>query len=387
MSVYTLFLHNWVASVRVSTEWKTTPEVSPTNEVEERQSLVGKPRRTVTVKWTAMTQEEANKLSFTLQRMGHQRLRLPLYPDVSETTATSSLTTINCPTTDRRYYVGQRVVIHDLDTDGRPTNVQWGVIQAVAAGAITLTGALTGSYPAGSVVYPVLDVEIVLAGEATPRTAHTMDLEVAFEEVAETSLPASDDYTGIAGDFDTQEAVYENDRYVLEIGPNWAKQLRLGMARAGSAHELGRGVAVVPRGVRPKSLFSWTCDRTTRAEHALLLRFFDAHRGRAIPFLLVNPLVIWQVVTVATTRIDVQPFGDVTDPNTFNYYVAIKMRDGTLHIRQNYGASLVGGNHRIELNPVLPAMSASEIEWVTSAHLVRFQSDSLDEEWLNNEVA
>lgn len=394
MAVRHFFLHNWVASVKVGTNWATDIEASAEDGIEERVSLTSKPRRSVTVKFTGVNQGEAAALFFAMGRITDDEVvQVPLYPDVSDTTALSSVTTVNCLTTDRRFAVGQFLLIHSTDEDGRPQDPQILEVFAVAVGSIT-TGAMVGSYPAGSVVYPIVGCLPKLEESAVPRTDRVMDWEVAFDEIPSYQPPAFGLYADMGDDFDSALDFEGVERFIFDFPVNWDKSLSIGVMRAGYAEEMGRGSIVMPRGSQPRYVFGFQVERFDRAEFMRLLRFFDGHRGRCHPFFLINPLTLWTVVNVGTTLIDVerstQNYAEGAPEDDISFvgeYVAIRKTDGTTVIGVVVSGTLDSGNLRIGFDPPIPAMVVGDIEWVTSAHLVRFNSDSMSEEWLTNTVA
>lgn len=383
--VYDLFPHNWAVLPSMETEWSTAIVESSENLVEERRGLLGRPRRTITLRWDGMDQAEAHRLFFLLHRVGHQRLRVPLYQDVVRTTAVSNATTINAVPTDRRFYAGQRVVIHEK-ANGRPSNVQYRVIASVSGTTIELTAALTGSYPAGSWVLPVMDTEVLLEGDAVAMTDEGLTVLAAFSEVLTTALPASADYDDIAADYDTGDSAEGTTYYILNFGPTWVKEVRMGIVRAGGPHDFARDYSMNLRGPRPQSIFSFSCDETTKADVHRLLKFFDAHRGMLVPFFVRNPLTIWNVENLGTTFVDVTRAGDIDDPTLFASYLYLELTNGTVYVREITAVANNGGLNRLSVT--LPGgIVAGDVRFATTAHLCRFRSDSLRETWYTDTVA
>jgi ribosomal protein L35AE/L33A len=387
-NVYEFFLQNWVNQVTMETAWKNTINVSAENLVHEGRSLVARPRRTISIRWDAIDQGEAHRAFFTLARMGNQRLRIPLYQDVAKITASSTLSTINVVTTSKRFYVGQRVVMHER-TSGRPSNVQYGVIQTVNANSLILTAPITGTYPAGAVVYPVMDVEIVLGASGVAVTDHVATLQLSFLELAVGALPESNNWDDLYLSNPSDYTNSDDEWYVLDpdMSPNWSRDVGIFMQRAGNERGLGRDHVVTTRGPRPQYAFRYSADRVTKAEAHRMLSFFDAHKGRLIPFIVPNPLSIFNVENMGVAFVDVTRQGDIDDPSSFVSYVFLKMRNGNSYVRTVTGVTDNGGLNRLAVTPNLPAMLAADVVVCTTAHLCRFAKDSLSEVWHTDTVA
>jgi hypothetical protein len=386
-----LFLHDWGARPTVSTEWSTDVVAAADTLVEERQGLVGRPRRTVSVRWVAVRRAEANRLLWLLMRTcgpaNDTPIEVPLYPDVVVTTTSSSGTTINCPTENRRFHVGGRVVIHEL-VAGRASNPQWRTITAVDPTSITVSVALTGTYAAGALVYPTLKVRTILDAQLTARTDQVADVSVSLSEILGSALPAFCAYADLADyGFTTAPDADENELFVLDLGPDWATAPGIRAVRSGRVDQLGRDESVLARGPRAQLEITYSLVSADRDAHARMLAFFDAHRGRLASFFALNPLTVWAIEGIGTTYVDVTIDGDAADPLDLASYVAVRMRDGTLYVRPIETVAETGGNLRITLAVELPTLSANDVALVTLAHQVRFANDFLEEEWQTNGVA
>lgn len=387
--VFEAFLHNWTSGVSMDTEWQDVIEASADAMVEERAGYASRPRRTITVRWDAVTRAELHRLFFLMARQqGQDYLFVPLYQDVSVTTSSSSGTTINCPTTTRRFYAGQTVFIFSI-VGGRPSNVQRATIDTVGGSSLTLTGALTGSYAAGAVVLPTILVHPTIRAGANAMCEGVGSFEQTFFEQAndDASLPALADYADIAGDREAFTAADGEDYYLLHVGPNWASQVNLTAERSGNEIALGQDRVIAPRGPRARYGFKFSALAADRDEVWDLLKFWDAHRGRLVPFFVANPLTIWTVTNLATGWVEVTRSGDIDDPAGFASYLFLETTDGTHYVRQITGTTDSSGDNRLAVSPVLPVLTANQIRRATTAHLVRFASSALREEWASSSVA
>lgn len=371
-----LLLHNWVDRARVRTSWSTDVTTSPATGAEQRLGLLGeKPKRSIDVTWTAWDRVLGLRLLTMIQRATDQAPKIPLYPDQAFTTASSSGTTINCPTGTRRFTVGSQVVIHERDSEGRASNPQFRTVDSKTSSTIVVTSALTGSYPAGSVVYPVLLCHKVLDLSGTAFTDGTFEVKATFEEDLG---PLSLDPTN------AQEA-----DQVFVLDPDWAEAVEIGVVRSGVKTASGRGEQVSTQGVAPSLTFSFTVTEFTRDQVYSILEVFDGCRGALVPLWLVSPLVVFEPVAIAANHVDVEvpagaTLGDVDD---YVRYLGIRLEDGSVEIVTVTGITLQAGPvWRIAFSEATAA-TLDEILSVTTAHHVRFQEDELEEEWVTDEAA
>lgn len=387
-TVYETFLHNWAASVVMETAWATAVVASAEDQIEERLSLSTKPRRTLSVRWDGVNRGEVHRLFFGLARQADQAtLLLPLYQDAAVTTASSSGTTVNAPTTTRRLVVGQQVFVFEVTGGGRPTNVQRRTVATVAAGSFTVTSALTGTYPTGSVVVPLIQCRPVLSARGEALTDVAGSFEQTFLEDAVASIEASADYADLAGSWDTADSAAGETYYVLHASPNWAASVELRAKRSGNEVELGRDHVVILRGPRPAFAFRFSVLAADRDEAWQMIQFADAHRGRLVPFFVVSPLSLFVVSNLSTTWVDVTRSGDIDDPLLFASYLFLETTAGVRYIREITGVTNSGGLNRLAVDPVLPVLTAGDIARATTAHLCRLSSDALREEWASSTVA
>lgn len=382
MATYDFFRHNWAAQVAMETSWLTQVDVSETRLAETRRNLIDAPRRTLSVRWTGLTRAEATRLLFELQRMGNEARRIPLYQDVAVTTASSSGTTINCPTTYRRFYADQLVLI--TDSDG--SSYEFATISSLTASTITTSGSLGSTYAAGSNVYPVITTEVLLDAQMTLLTDQVAEITADFVE-AESTLPAAGSYSSM-GSYGFQQI--NSLAYLLGITPEWQSGIQVRMNRAGASNIFERHRVIQTYGPRPILSMDLSFTFGTREEFWDLLQFFDAHRGRALPWWLESPLDMWEPSAVTTTYLDVTQVGELADYTNFvksisggSPFLLIEKTDGTKVLVQVTGITDPGGGV-FRLAATIPSMSLSDIAKASLAYYVRFESDTLSERWLSS---
>jgi hypothetical protein len=375
----TPFLHNWAAEVEVETSFVTIVTEAEDSLAEERCGDTT-PQRSVSCRWTGLSRAEGQRMHLALALAGVDGLELPLYCDQAVTTASSSGTTINCPTADRRFAVGARVVIVQL-VRGRPTNAQVRTVSAVGASSLTVSVALTGSYAAGALVFPVVVTHPVLTAEPRFASNDCMTIELAALEQLEEALPTleavGDDPTG----FDLQ------DQWpIFDVEPDWSGGVTVGFQMRATSYPQGRSLVVETRGPRPRFVVSMGLTQLSRADAFRVLRFFESRGGRLSPFWLPLPNAVWTPAAVSTGYVDVAEADGASSSEAQDLYthVAVVMSDGTVHVREITSFTDQGSSWRITVSPVLPAIDLADVRRVTPALFARFDQDSIRESWLTD---
>jgi hypothetical protein len=375
----TPFLHNWADLVEVETSYVTVVTDAEDSLAEERCGLLSKPTRSVRCRWTGISRAEGHKIVLALTQAGAGGLQLPLYCDQALTTSSSSGTTINCPTADRRFAVGAQVVIFELDGAGRATNAQVRTLSAVGASSLTVSSGLTGTYDAGALVFPVVTTHPVLAPEVEFSTDDCMTVDLTVLEKVESALPpletVGDDPTG----FDLEGGVP-----IFDVEPDWAAGVTVGLETTATSYPLGRSQVVETRGPRPRVTVSMGLTELERADVFKVLRFFDSRGGRLAPFFLPCPAALWTAAAVSTGYVDVDEAGTASEAEDLYTHAAVVLADGTVYVREITGFTDQGATWRITVSPVLPAIDLADVVRITPAFLVRFADDSLRESWLSD---
>lgn len=378
------FLHNFADLVEIESTWMTAVTEADASLAEERVGLVDRPKRAVTFLWSSVRKSEVFRFLMTLARQATDwPAQIPLYSDQAVTTASSSATTINCPTTDRRFRVGGDVVIMSIGADGRPGNVEVKTISSFTASAITLTGALTNTYAAESLVFPVIygdeileaDVRSVTDEVAQVRLTIASQFDSAYGTAASSAAGAN------PSGFSTQAGLP-----ILGVEPNWATGPGIGVRRKASTPISGKATIQHVRGERCQFALDFGLTRVTRAEAMAVIRFFDSRGGRLMPFWVVAPQAMFEPTVLTTGYVDVTAYGDLADAEDFVTYLGLLMSDGTYYVRQVSTITVNGSDWRIALTAVLPSLSLANVVRVAPAYLVRFVSDALVERWVTDAV-
>jgi hypothetical protein len=379
------FVHNWASEVLVESTWDTTRTEAHDSLAEERILNAGRPNRAVTFRWTSIDRAEAQRMLWALQRAAADDFHgVPLYPDEAVTTASSSGTTINCPTTDRRFAVGNDVVIVALDHDGRVESYEVATIDALGPSTITTDGALGATYPAGSVVFPLLYSEEVLEARmdfAAPGVANvtlTITSQVWPGYGPETTSTPGVNPSG----WSTQGGLP-----ILSAAPEWGAHVGVDLERPAEVYRTGKYNWVAPRGERARRRVTFQVLTSTRDEAMDVIEFFDSRGGRVGSFWLILPPGLLRVTGITTTYVDVEADAEsISDLQDLMPYVGLVLTDGTHLVRTVSSVSLVAGKFRVAFSSAIPATDLEDVESASPALLARFDKDVLVEAWITSET-
>lgn len=391
-----LFRANWRDTIRLSTTYQTMVVHAPTTLAEERLGLAGRPARTMEATLNGFGTEECRALLFALMREGTEPRPFPLYPDAVWTTAATSNYDVPADTSYRRFFPGQRIAIvehagHEI------TNVEFALIakadDALDGANIEVQQLLSKTYPAGTLVLPMVDALVRPDQEVRPVTDGLIEVRATFEEAhGFSAMPASvedGDQSGLSNLYTDAGTTFP----VWEPGPNWNNTMRVFLTREGRSAPAGRGQFVYGDGDRPRFRFAFEMLTFTRAEFWEILQLFDYCSGRLRPVMLANPVTIMEASDADTTWIEIAIDGEKSEILEFLTHVYVTKTDGTKHVRKissvqnnSDNASVPVGYWRLNLDQAVSGLSSSTLRHVTSAHKVRFDDDTLTEDWSNTEV-
>lgn len=378
-----LFLVQWADPVELATAFDTSVTQAQTL-AEERKGLLSRPTRVGEFSLVALKEREAWQLQMFVTRYSQADSLVPLFADFTKITGAASGSVLTCDTTERRFFEGARVIIAELRNRPALADFEVATIAAggVAAGALTLTGAVGRTYPAGSRVYPTIEARLSLGGSLEIVTDRDMTNRLSWSEhIGASQLPGlvpigttPSGFLSYAGDV------------IMHVTPDWSRHTT-GPRRVARGSRAGRGVSVATWGARPLVAKSLGWQFLTRAAAFNVLRFFDSRGGRLHPFLLPSFLDDFTPLALGTTTVDVTPNGPVFD-YAHTTHLAIFMRDGTLVVRQiDSVARLSNSVDQITLDTALPSgLLLADVRRVSACHRVRFDRDELREIWQTNQA-
>lgn len=367
---------NWAEQVELETAWRTNISKAKTTLSEERISLLPRPFRTQKVTFLSRTQQENTRLLAALARHTQTPNPIPLYPDHTLATDTGFGAVLPCDTRWRRIFFGQRIAI--VDQNGDP---QYATVLEVSPTYLVLDTEVT--YITGDYIYPLIDADVTLEYSPTAHTDYFSQIEATFYEASgQSTLPAS--WTG-----DLRAVVqYYNGLPILDLPPNWAEEIDVGIIHDGTRFQHGKGFITNLDGARPRYSYDTHYLLETRENFWDMLTFFDGMKGRTGSFYMMHPQTLWRHASVQATYIDIEqdiPLADITD-----FFELVGVRNVSLNqleIRTMDSVAVSGDYFRITLDAVLPAdWDPAHRYEVTPAHLMRFDKDVFSESWHNNHV-
>lgn len=377
-----LFMHNWSDQSTLETSWLTDVQQSANDGAEERRGLSLKPIRTLNLLWSIEGKSEADRMLVLLRKIAQQRFQIPLYMDQSPLTAAASsgTSTLTLDTSKARFFIGARIVIVRRSNGAAPATYQYNTIGAVSLGSITTGTPLSANVAVNDIVLPMIDCEIMLSPKMKYDMAYGAQIKMAVTEVAGASqLPAhsSDNPLG----FELYRGMP-----IFNIEPNWLTGLDVGIMRQGERYKAGRtdNTYVAAERGRLTSSYFLTMERDEMAWN--VVEFFDTRRGRLRSFWLVDQDQIHEAVACSTSFLDIDPFGDFTNFQEETEFIALVMNDGTTIIREAVNIDAVLGVWRITPEVDWPVIDIADIRRIARARIVRFDSDSMQETWMTDNV-
>ena len=140
------------------------------------------------------------------------------------------------------------------------------------------------------------------------------------------------------------------------------------------------------RGARP--LWRWGVSLLfdTREAAWAAVQFCDAMRGKLGAFWFPFPGYPWLATGYDAAYVEIEPAGNIEDVQELLTHVAVYLGDGSIVVREIQSVTLVAGDWRIVPTAAFPAGTLGDVVKVCPCALVRFESDSFEEQWLTTEV-
>ena len=386
------FMHNWADELEMETSYTTDVNRSPETLAEERRSLVQRPERTMTLRWLRATQTEVYQLRLLARRMAFENLQIPLYQDASELVASAgaSAVTFSIDLTGRRFFRGARVLFFLSDvTYVTKTAAIVRTITGVTGSTITVNTTPGVAMAARQwTIVPLIDCDYVDEPEVTMLTDRVADVTLTVREHrGENSLPPT--ATVLAPGFPLRLG-----RSVFEIESNWVRGVTTRYVPYGGTQQVGRKQVPYRDGTRYMQRQDFNLGPIQRDDFEKVLNHFDAMRGRAKSFWVIDREFELTLALTSSVFIDVVPFGDFADFNQLwtdtNIAAAIKMKDGRVYLVQINTVLDNGSTWRLTIvagQALPPSIDLTQVEFFARARMSRFFEDVLREAWTTREVA
>jgi hypothetical protein len=385
-----VFLHNWATQAKLSTSFRTDVSISPDSGAESRRGLGVKPTRTLDLEWTICDRnsvtginslEQLERLEVLLRHLGDQRFQVPIYMDQQELDAAylSTATTINVRTDQGRFFPGARIAIVQLDFCGQPVSHSFHQISDMTNTALTLTSTLGVAVAAGSLVFPVMDCEIVLDVTADYTTARVPSVKLTVTEA-----PGASQLPPIKSDNPSGAELAHDDRPVWYEEPDWTRGISKGRSRQGNRNRGGRADFVSVEGDRSRQThrFEVTGNRDTIWG---ALEFFETRRGRLRSFWHIDQDQYFELVDIDAggTFVGISENDlDLADTQEEFDALGLVMSDGKHYVTDVSSILQILTVFRFSFGNPLPAgLLAADAHRVARARLVRFDTDEFVETW------
>lgn len=373
---------NWRGTFSVETVWQTAISRSQTTGAEEREGRVSRPTRILSTLISGMSRKETARMLANAASMSGSRFPAPIYSDFSVTT-NSSKNDILCDTRWRRFFAGQRVAIVPQDYSLLSGNVQaqFGIIDYLTQDGFHLVDDLATSCQIGDFVFPMIDCELSLSQEMTALTDSVAEWTQSCQEYSSSStlpgLSQGDEvsYLGMS---------YYKGLPIFNLVPNWRDNIRVSVNRDGDSQASGNSNIVTPDGQAGYLSFDASFEEYDRRAVWTAARFFDSRRGRLYPFWAPNPLILFDYVSNDDSNtIYVETPASADQLAQFVSAVQVTYLDGSTALTSV--STIEDSDQYIKLT-LEDAVSADDIDEITSAHICRFDHDNLKQVWTTDEV-
>lgn len=378
-----LFRPDWSKPVVEQLEWKTQI-LRAYDGSEQRRATRLHPRRALSYSVT-LDNRDAAAFENTVYGGFASLLAVPLWTDKVRLTAAANPTDASLTvsaTADVRLSEGLALLIYKSRTEYEVVEPN-----VIGATSISLLDTVTGTWPAGTAVYPVVVVK--LPGD-TPIEWITSSVLVSSLNLQ--TDPVSCPVTAAEG---AAASTYNGYEVVL-TQPNWiravsaALQAAYGTVDNGSGAIAYFGTETFPRQARR---YSWTL--TSRAEISDFLEFLNRRRGMAKPFYAPTWNRDFRVVAASgsptQTYLDVQEngFEEFVGVDTTRDRLLVRMANGDTYYRRITNvADQGGGVTRLTLDSTLGiTFSPSDFKDIHLMQLCRLATDNVSIEWMTDTVA
>lgn len=381
-----VFMHNWADAVQLTSSFTNDIVHSPTTGAESRLGLTEKPARSMRIRWQTDDVARLDRLYVMLRKLTNERIAVPLYCDQRElhTDHSSASTTVVFDTSKGRWFAGARVVVVRLSASGSYQSHSFHTITEVDSAFLVLDVALGTDAPAGSVILPMMDCEVVMSAELKKATARNSMLTLEVSEVpGPSALPPT------KADTPTGAQTFEGVP-IFDMEPNWQSGIVKGRSRQGRIYQQGLGVVVNAHAERSRDRVAFDLlgkrDDIWRA-----VEFFDTRRGSLRSFWAIDHEQIWTVAQIDAGGgfVGISALGDFDDfkAELEGGWLGLVMRDGTVYVRDVPTVQEILTVYRCTLGTALPAgLSASDVVRVARGRRVRYAKDEQVEEWFHTGV-
>lgn len=377
---------DWSAPVVVETGYSTAIRRSALSGNETRTQILQRPARSMSARLLGLRRDTAAKVLATQARMATQRFRVPLFCDAIPIVKLSP-NFIQCDISNCRFHLGGLIALIERGANGVPAQQWFSTITKIST-----IGIFTADNPPGFAnalcrLAPAIECELNLEALGSFVAGATEQADLVFSEVSGPSaLPPT--IIGLPPGYQVHEGLP-----ILDLRHDWGAALNVELTRLGEVIPSGRGGIVATRGDKPLFRHDLAVTCLSRDSIWKALQFFDSRAGRAHAFWFVVPdnLLVSQsdVLFGGASTIDLIALGSADDVERYWTHIAVLDANGKWHIRTITNVELLAGGTslwRITVSAPWPNPSIA-VKRVTFAHLVRFDSDAVQESRQTDSVA
>lgn len=373
----TFMLANWTERV-VFREAFSTRISQPLTDAEKRTQLLDRPYRNMEIQLTSMAQAQTQALGNQINRWATARTLIPVYHDRTKLTApaASGQPIISCDTVDRRFFLGQRVLVAGNQQRCELVDTEVVQILDITDTMLTFTSNLTNSFSTNALVYPLMEAKVMLSNDRTRVTGHVGVSTIEFLETeGRSAMPPLQDLDTIPAGV----ASYQ-DFPIFEWGFQRAtEQIR----RSGQELASGRATVTTTFGPRPKWGLSGGLRFKSRADYTKFVKFFHSRGGRTCPFWVASSFSEYELVEVNANNIKVAVVGEEIDWN-FRPFFALVLFDGTIIIREIATVTRGGDGDVLGFTEAITA-TIGDVRRAARGALARFDNDELSQQYITQE--
>ncbi len=393
-------LYNWDSPIEVTTTFSTDISTSITS-AEERVALTRKPTRNIKIDFTGMDKNLTGQFIHYLSRLSSERYVFPFYTEAVKPTSDFSAGSHEIRYSSLFNYRfgeissdGRNVLIVNFErVNGKMRATEYQYTNIIAGETLPSGGGGPGGswYPSfyfndaldfditaeRTRIYPLMEVQ--------PRGENNFDIAsqahlystLEIEEVASKNLDvpkSADSYYQFHGAYP-----------IFSGGVNISLIPGGGILTDATDVLLGRHSS---RYISPQSkgfYFSLPLTAFNREDALKKIYFFEQRMGRFKPFYVLNPLVVFDVVTLAQDTVKVDFIGNIEDFRETWKYVYIKSKSGDTKIRKILSTTPVGDGWIVLFDSTITIDEVNAANMVGPAHLCRFSEDILVENWVTSE--
>lgn len=364
---------NWRDPLSVTSAYQTVVGTGDTG-AETRRAGLEAPSRLLNFTLMNNADSSLRLHQLLLERMTQAHTLIPLWTDFTDVATVAAVnTTLTGVFSYRRFAVGGRAVVYHAPTK----QAHFSVVTDVTATTITLEDEMPFS-ATDVVVAPLMEVEPVHQSDMSWVTTEINTATMAvLERVGPSSLDATDGVT----DLDTFEG--------LPIWPWYATDgdTRVTIGSSGKANKVGYGHVHQVHADDPRQSMSMSVGFSSREEWWQLNKLFDYCKGRLHPFWILshgNDFRLQQKLTDSAIQVVEEGPSNAWQKVA---YIGFDLVDDTQVIAEIDSVLRTGMGDNINfVGTPLAGIPVEDIRRVTIARKARFEKDTLEEEWITNEV-